>query len=286
VWRAGEDITQLPSWRRGLGVVFQSYALFPHMTVAENVGFPLRMRRWPTAQAREAVARALAQVRLSDYADRLPRALSGGQQQRVAVARAIVFAPSVVLMDEPLGALDKRLRDELKAEIRRLHQELSATIVYVTHDQDEAMALSDRICVMNRARVAQVGTPAAIYARPASRFVAEFLGRSNILAVEHADGCRLRAGGVALRAAVPARPGDLVLLRPERIAVADGPNPLAGIVTDILDLGGTREMSVRLAAGPSLQITTLGGAPRPAIGDRMTLSIAPEDVVPLPAEAP
>ena len=279
----GQDITALPAYRRNIGVVFQNYALFPHLSVFENVAFPLRMRKQPAPAIAAAVGRALDLVRLGNLADRLPRELSGGQQQRVAFARAVVFGPELVLMDEPLGALDKKLRDELKLEIRRLHRELGTTVVYVTHDQEEAMLLSDRICLMNEARVEQVDTPAALYARPATRFAATFLGESNILdAIRTGDGVAL--GGLVLPfadddslPAVGAR--CTVLIRPERIGLG---GPHEGVVETVLELGGTRRMSVRLAAGPCLNVTTLGGA-GPASGDTVGLVIDHGSIVPLTA---
>src|ERR1700722_4098117 len=176
----GIDHTQTPVHRRDIGMVFQSYALFPHLTVDENVAFPLRMRRRPEAEIRRRVTAALEMVRLGGLGLRMPRALSGGQQQRVALARCFVYQPSIILMDEPLGALDKKLREHMQIEIKRLHRDTGVTIIYVTHDQEEALALSDRICLMNQARIEQVGTPEEIYERPATVFAADFIGISTI----------------------------------------------------------------------------------------------------------
>jgi putative spermidine/putrescine transport system ATP-binding protein len=175
----GQPIEALPAHRRNLGVVFQSYSLFPHMTVAGNVAFPLQMRKLRGAEIDSKVRQALARVRLEAFASRKPGQLSGGQQQRVALARALVFEPSVVLMDEPLAALDKKLREEMQLEVRRLHRELGVTMVYVTHDQGEAMSLSDRVAVFNRGRIEQLGAPAQLYDRPAGAFVAGFVGDNN-----------------------------------------------------------------------------------------------------------
>jgi putative spermidine/putrescine transport system ATP-binding protein len=177
----GRDVTDVEPGKRGIGMVFQSYALFPHMSVWDNVAYGLRMRRKSRDEVRRAVHDALTMVRMSEYAKRYPKELSGGQQQRIALARCFAYRPSVILLDEPLGALDKKLREHMQSEIRRLHKELGATFVYVTHDQDEALTLSDRICLMNQARIEQVGTPADLYDRPATRFAAQFIGHSNLL---------------------------------------------------------------------------------------------------------
>jgi putative spermidine/putrescine transport system ATP-binding protein len=204
----GKPIEALPPHKRNMGVVFQSYSLFPHMTVAQNVAFPLSVRKVVADEARTRVAAALAKVHLRDLSQRRPQQLSGGQQQRVALARALVFEPRLVLMDEPLSALDKKLREEMQLEIRRLHRELGVTMVYVTHDQHEAMTLSDRVAVFNQGRVEQLATPKLLYDAPANPFVAGFLGDNNMIdaAVESgsagaavqlraADGSALRARG-------------------------------------------------------------------------------------------
>jgi putative spermidine/putrescine transport system ATP-binding protein len=185
----GEDITDLPVHRRDMGMVFQSYALFPHRTVAQNVAFGLRMRDVPRAEIARRVAAALAQVALTGFEDRRPNQLSGGQQQRVALARALVIEPRVLLCDEPLGALDRKLRQQMQFELKELQRRLGVTLVFVTHDQEEALAMSDRIAVMNRGRVEQVGAPTEIYERPRTRFVADFIGEINLLE----DGPRPRA---------------------------------------------------------------------------------------------
>src|SRR3984957_9102138 len=188
----GVDHTHTPVHRRDIGMVFQSYALFPHLTVAENVGFPLRMRRQPGAVIRRTVNAALEMVQLGHLAERMPRALSGGQQQRVALARCFVYQPSIILMDEPLGALNKKLREQMQIEIKRLHRDTGATIIYVTHDQEEALALSDRICLMNHARIEQIGTPLDIYERPRTEFAADFIGISNFFRGRLTDADTLR----------------------------------------------------------------------------------------------
>lgn len=187
----GKAIESLPPHQRNMGVVFQSYSLFPHMTVAQNVAFPLSVRKVPAAEIDQRVKQALTKVQLADYANRKPIQLSGGQQQRVALARALVFEPKLVLMDEPLSALDKKLREEMQLEIRRLHRELGVTMVFVTHDQAEAMTLSDRIVVFNKGRISQLGTPTELYHRPQNPFVASFLGDNNLssgnVIAQHSD---------------------------------------------------------------------------------------------------
>jgi putative spermidine/putrescine transport system ATP-binding protein len=177
----GTRIDQWPSYRREMGVVFQNYALFPHMTVAENVAFPLEMKKLPRAEIAKKVDRALDMVRLAHLKDRRPSQLSGGQQQRVALTRALVFEPRVILMDEPLGALDKQLREHMQLEIRELHKRLGLTIVFVTHDQSEALTMSDRIAVFNSGKIEQIDSPHAIYDTPRTRFVAQFIGETNLI---------------------------------------------------------------------------------------------------------
>src|SRR5215467_6167348 len=186
----GRPITGMAPEHRNIGVVFQNYALFPHMTVSDNVAFPLKMRRQPSAEIRGRVGRALDLVHLAGLGERLPRQLSGGQQQRVALARALVFDPGLLLMDEPLGALDRNLREQMKIEIKRIHRDVGVTVLYVTHDQEEALTMSDRVALMNRGRIAQLGSAEDLYERPANRFVARFIGESNLLdgRVEVADG--------------------------------------------------------------------------------------------------
>ncbi|MBI5720596.1 MAG: ABC transporter ATP-binding protein [Burkholderiales bacterium] len=251
----GVPIESLPAHRRNLGVVFQSYSLFPHMTVAGNVAFPLQMRRRPAAEIDLKVREALQRVRLEPFATRRPNQLSGGQQQRVALARALVFEPSVVLMDEPLAALDKKLREEMQLEIRRLHRELGVTMVYVTHDQSEAMSLSDRVAVFNRGRIEQLGAPAELYDRPTGAFVAGFVGDNNAVAGRvagrEADGSLVhlsvlgRAGTVVGRCSdalaaelnltpAPARPVSLNI-RPERLRVLGARDAIG--ISDVHDVG-------------------------------------------------
>src|ERR1700733_5963625 len=227
----GRSIVTLPPHKRNIGMVFQNYALFPHLTVADNIAFPLKQRGVDRATRARLVDESLELVRLPGYQARMPRQLSGGQQQRVALARAIVFRPRLLLMDEPLGALDKQLRESLQLEMRRLHADLGITFIYVTHDQEEALTMSDRIAVMNEGRIAQLGRPEELYDRPCSRFVASFLGESNFLSgivhgFQEEDIVIAECGGTMVRAVAPTRParGDKVMLtmRPERMKFADG----------------------------------------------------------------
>ena len=229
-------IVATPPYRRNIGMVFQNYALFPHMTVAENIGFALKQRGLARTAIANRVAGALDVVRLAGYQARFPRQLSGGQQQRVALARAIIFNPRVLLMDEPLSALDKQLREELQLEIKRLHRQLGMTFIYVTHDQREALVMSDRIAVMNNGRIEQAGSPTDLYDRPLSRFVAEFIGESNFLqgTVLGFEGGQVLVslGGTTMRAAGHNNPkvGSSVAIgvRPEKMLFRDRDGPTQG----------------------------------------------------------
>ena len=223
----GRSVHDLPARQRNIGVVFQNYALFPHLSVGANLSFPLEVRRMPAHERRQRVRRALQLVRLEGYEERRPEQLSGGQQQRVAIARALVFEPNLVLMDEPLGALDRNLREEMQYEIRRIHRRLGVTIVYVTHDQQEAMVMSDRIAVFHDGRIEQVAPPEILYEEPERPFVARFIGGNNLVdgsvAAVDGDYCRVDVRGrtvVAYRVADCA-PGDrvTVAIRPERIGI-------------------------------------------------------------------
>jgi putative spermidine/putrescine transport system ATP-binding protein len=230
----GRDVTGVPAYHRNIGVVFQSYALFPHMTARRNVEFPLRMRRRPALEIATRVDRVLDLVGLRPFASHHPRQLSGGQQQRVALARALVYEPDVLLLDEPLGALDKNLREQMQVEITRIHREVGITTLYVTHDQTEAMTMSDRVVVMNGGRIEQASPPLEIYDRPATRFVAEFVGDSNVIAGTLTDAAapRVMLTALGVTATAPARsrlaPGPLeILIRPERMSVFTGTTPPA-----------------------------------------------------------
>lgn len=231
---SGRDVTRVAPNKRDIAMVFQRYALFPHMSVAENIAFPLQMRGCARAEQEKLVARALDMVQLAGYGDRRPAALSGGQQQRVALARAIVFDPPVVLMDEPLGALDKKLRQHMQIELKQLQRRLGATVIYVTHDQEEALTMSDRVAVMSEGRLSQLGPPRELYDDPANPFVADFLGEMNFLdgVVEEVDGrfCRAKAASGTMLArfargqAAPRQGASVrIAIRPEalRLQAAD-----------------------------------------------------------------
>ena len=234
----GRDLTRVPVHRRDMGMVFQSYALFPHRTVAENVAFGLHMRGVPKREIAERVATALGQVALAGYEDRRPNQLSGGQQQRVALARAIVIRPAVLLCDEPLGALDRKLRQSMQVELKQLQRRLGVTLIFVTHDQEEALAMSDRIGIMNAGRLDQVGTPADIYDRPASRFVAGFIGEINLVDGTMAGGRFAAADSTPMPCPTgPDGPATLAL-RPEKITLgAPGSGVADGTITDASFLG-------------------------------------------------
>jgi ABC-type Fe3+/spermidine/putrescine transport system ATPase subunit len=263
IWIGGKNATHMPPHLRDIGMMFQSYALFPHMSVFENIAFPLRMRKMSQKQISDDVGRVLDLVRLPHVADRLPAQLSGGQQQRIALARAIVYRPSIVLMDEPLGALDKKLRQQMQFEIKRIHKETGITLLWVTHDQEEALLLSDRICLMSEGRIAQIGTPQEIYARPSNEFVADFIGESNFLKAKvlKADSREITVDVMGTNMAFPSRidfPATEVAtlaLRPEDIIVDSRPAAAAGLpatVCEVVFLGEAVKYFLRLADGQML----------------------------------
>lgn len=283
-----EDITRTPPHRRDFGVVFQSYALFPHLSVGENVAYPLRMRRLPRAETERRVEDALALVRLEGLADRRPDQLSGGQKQRVALARAIVFEPRVLLMDEPLSALDKKLREAMQIEIRRLHERLGITTLYVTHDQREALTLSDRVAVIDRGRIVQLDEPRALYERPRTRFVADFIGESTILPAERCDGGLFVAGRrLVSRHPVPASGPVHLVLRPERLRfLAEGEasaNRLDGRLEDLVFQGDSLLAEIRLEDGTLLAVRLpprrAGLDPLPDRGAAVAIAFDPADAV-------
>jgi spermidine/putrescine transport system ATP-binding protein len=253
------DVTEAPPHRRPVNTVFQSYALFPHLSVEQNVAFGLRFTRTPKDEARRRVAETLELVHLTGLGGRRPHQLSGGQQQRVALARALVLSPSVLLLDEPLGALDAKLRRELQVELKSLQREVGITFVYVTHDQEEALTMSDRLAVMHGGRIQQLGAPREVYEEPATAFVADFLGVSNLMHGESSGGGRVAVDGVELEA----RQGDLgangdvrVTIRPERLEIepagASGGNRMAATVGELVYLGSTTQVHVRTGSGATL----------------------------------
>jgi putative spermidine/putrescine transport system ATP-binding protein len=297
IWLDGERIDHLPPERRGFGMVFQNYALFPHLTVRRNIAFGLAMRKVGKEELARRVAEALRLVRLEEHADKYPAQLSGGQQQRVAIARAVVLEPTLMLMDEPLSNLDASLRLEMRTEIRRLHQALGLTTVYVTHDQEEALALADRLVVLRLGEVQQVGSPEEVYAHPVNRYVAGFMGYRTMLPAtvtrvtgEHVtvtgdgiDLVGLNRGGLA--------GGDAVVaVRPEDFTVVTGtpdPEDVANTVSAVVEIveyhGREQAVEARLAGGRSLHLRTTS---RLAPGDSVRLRVAVDRVLVFPAGSP
>lgn len=274
----GVSINNIPPHKRGIGMVFQNYALFPHMTVAENLAFPLEVRGLDKSERRGKVQRALEMVRMGDFGGRRPAQLSGGQQQRVAVARALVFDPELVLMDEPLGALDKQLREEMQYEIKRIHENLGVTIVYVTHDQSEALTMSDRIAVFDDGRIQQLATPAALYEKPESAFVAQFIGENNKFTgqVERLDGSTayVTIGDTTIQALAVncGGKGDVsqLSIRPERVSLSGtGDNVVDARVCELIYLGdhircrldvlGNDEFVVKVPNASNQAVPEVGG---------------------------
>jgi putative spermidine/putrescine transport system ATP-binding protein len=298
IWIDGTDVTNLAPSKRGLGMVFQNYALMPHMTVFENIAFPLRVRKIGTDEIKRKVAEVLEVVQLPDTARRKPSELSGGQQQRVAIARCLVYNPAIILMDEPLGALDKKLREEMQLELKHLHAKLGITALYVTHDQEEALTMSDRIVLLNGGRIEQMGTPHELYFHPRSLFAAEFLGDSNILAgtlegTGPAASVETEAGHkIACQSSSVARVGEAVkvMVRPENVTMlADGENSeltnqLPARAVDTISFGGVIKSYARLADGTTMVVQELTKMERivPTGGAPVTLAWAAEDTLVLP----
>jgi putative spermidine/putrescine transport system ATP-binding protein len=295
VLMSGTSVSDMPPHRRRIGVVFQNYALFPHMTAAENVAYPLKMRGVRRAEREERVTAALGLVNLTSRGSYYPSQMSGGQQQRIALARALVFGPDLLLMDEPLGALDRRLRDQMQIELKRIQHELGITVIYVTHDQSEAMAMADRIGIMSKGRLLQVADPEMIYAAPSDHFVARFVGECSILRVASVDGGK-SYGIAGARQALPvtaADPFDIVI-RPENVfirsadpAVSDSEFGVPATIREVTYLGAGWRVALELADGQSLLASiprghdVAGGlGPGRAVIARWT----PESVAVLPTE--
>jgi putative spermidine/putrescine transport system ATP-binding protein len=300
----GRNVERMPPYRRDVGMVFQNYALFPHMTAAQNIAFPLEMRRVGRNDIKKAVADALSLVKLDGMGGRYPRQLSGGQQQRIALARAVVFRPRLLLMDEPLGALDKKLRESLQLEILRISRQLGATVIYVTHDQEEALVMSDRIAIFNQGRIEQLGTGGDLYERPTSLFVADFIGESNILRGQierdgeaawlRRKGWRWRiAEGAVERAGLTEAATAALVIRPERLEIRSpdrgteggdgrppGVNLVEAAVTEVLYLGPSRKYALTLPDGQPAVVRQPASAPGDSrVGDRVVLAWAPDDAV-------
>jgi putative spermidine/putrescine transport system ATP-binding protein len=288
-----KPINNVPPHKRDIGMVFQNYALFPHMTVAENLAFPLSVRKLPRAEIDAKVERALAMVELPDFGNRRPAQLSGGQQQRVAVARALVFEPQLILMDEPLGALDKQLREQMQYEIKHIHDNLGVTVVYVTHDQSEALTMADRIAVFNEGRIQQLSTPDDLYEKPANSFVAQFIGENNRLNGKITDiqggECRVELDGGGSVLAQPVNvsgEGAQVTLsiRPERVVLAadangDTPNLLPGRIEELIYLGDHIRVRMTVAGndGFIVKLRNDGGRRPPQVGAEVKVGWQPAD---------
>lgn len=293
---AGSDVTHLPPYRRDVNQVFQSYALFPHMTVRENIGFGLKMKKVPKAESEERIRNAIAMVSLAGFEERKPSQLSGGQRQRVALARAIVCRPKVLLLDEPLSALDAKLRHSMQVELKRLQQKLGITFIFVTHDQEEALTMSDRIAVINKGRIEQLGDASAIYHQPKTTFVANFIGQANILEVKVVSRKGRTAtvsleGGLELTVRADELPDDattgLISIRPEKIMLRKSreegvTNCFEAEVAEEIFRGATDQMLLRTASG--LELTAMvanEGSKRDTIhrGDKVFCHMDDDDIV-------
>ena len=284
-----DEVVRRPPHKRDVGMVFQNYALFPHMDVAANVGFPLKLRKVEKSEADRRVEQALETVQLGGYGSRRIHQLSGGQKQRVALARAIVFEPRILLMDEPLSALDKKLREHMQIELRHLHEKLGMTTVYVTHDQREALTMSDRIAVINHGRLMQLGGPREIYDHPANKFVADFIGESTFLPVDISGG-EASYQGQALQVSAPPQAGGehLLMLRPERLQLMNGETPpetnvFSGTVKELVYQGDSYLLYVALPDGTEVSLRgttrrdTMSSAPE--VGNQVSVGLHREDTV-------
>ncbi|HEV7260791.1 MAG TPA: ABC transporter ATP-binding protein [Bosea sp. (in: a-proteobacteria)] len=286
----GRDVTFTPPHKRDIGIVFQNYALFPHMSVGENVAFPLRARRLPKSTYADKVRAALAMVDLAGYEERGIGQLSGGQRQRVALARAMIFEPRLILMDEPLSALDKQLRETMQIELRQLHKRLGATIIYVTHDQREALTMSDRVAILKDGKLVQIDKPERLHDHPANAFVASFIGEATLLPVGRIGQDSVSLAGTAIRTARPLpASGDLVLaVQTEKLLIEDGTgtaerNRFSARVTDIVFQGESLRVFLALDDGTPLSLrqpSHYEAARRiPPIGERVEISIHPQDTI-------
>jgi spermidine/putrescine transport system ATP-binding protein len=283
----GLDVAHTPPHKRNVNTVFQSYALFPFLTVEENVTFGLRYKNVTKSEARKKAAEALALVQLEEYQKRRPSQLSGGQQQRVALARALVLNPAVLLLDEPLGALDAKLRKALQIELKALQEEVGITFIYVTHDQEEALTMSDRLAVMSNGRIEQIGSPAEVYEEPSTAYVADFLGVSNLMPALGEGGGRVRLGDfqfTATRGDLGARGPVRVVIRPERVDLAKhgtpGDNRIPGMVERVLYVGSVIQVLVHLAHGETLQawMQNRGGDPPWQQGTAVSVHLPPDAI--------
>jgi putative spermidine/putrescine transport system ATP-binding protein len=271
----GVDVTDVPPFDRDVNTVFQDYALFPHMSVAENVAYGLRVRRIATVERRKRAAEMLELVRLDDFAERRPTQLSGGQKQRVALARALINGPKVLLLDEPLGALDLKLREEMQAELKGLQQRLGITFVFVTHDQGEALSMADRVAVFNAGRIEQLDTPRGLYTRPRTAFVASFVGSANVVSGALAEHITGRRTPFAIRP-------ELIEIRPAEGALPEGLLAAAGTLEGVLYHGASSRCHVRIDANTLLSVAraeSAGAAPLPPAGSRVRLAWRPADAV-------
>jgi putative spermidine/putrescine transport system ATP-binding protein len=287
------DVTLEPPHKRNIGVVFQNYALFPHMSVGENVAFPLRARRLPKASWPEKVRAALAMVGLAGYEERGVAQLSGGQRQRVALARAMIFEPRLILMDEPLSALDKQLRESMQIELRQLHKRIGSTIIYVTHDQREALTMSDRVAILKDGRLVQIDRPERLHDHPADSFVASFIGEASLLPVRRIDSGSVALGPVILRSArtIPNSDALILAVHSEKLLIDEGAgdaarNRLTGIVTDVVYQGESLRIFLALPDGTALSLRQPSHHEAyrriPPLGGSLTVTLHPEDTIIVP----
>ncbi|MCA1453005.1 ABC transporter ATP-binding protein [Bradyrhizobium sp. BRP22] len=282
----GRDQTDLEPYKRDIGVVFQNYSLFPHLTVQENIAFPLQMRGQSDRVSATQVSNALEMVGLERFGKRFPHELSGGQQQRVALARCLVYKPSLILMDESLSALDRKLREAMQVEIKRIHRETSSTIIFVTHDQEEALALSDRICLMNNGAIEQLGTPLELYDKPKTVFAATFIGTSNVVSGQLANAAQISSdiserlidiGGDCKKVAL-GQPCSIAI-RPENVRIGDcGAGILNGTIIEEIYAGSETRMMVELPNGSVFTVRVPGGAQRCQLGENVSLTWDPQHV--------